>query len=81
MELSAGENDEEDVALETETPSNPEDPEQPMPLEFFSSASTGALELEGSASQDISLTNSELLEEESDNEQPLVLYILADDAT
>jgi len=52
-----------------------------MPLELFLSATTNALELESAASQDISLSNSDLLEEDSENERPLVLYILSDDAT
>jgi len=83
LELSAGEeeDDGEQVALETKAPSNQEVSEQPMPLELFLSATTNALELESAASQDISLSNSDLLEEDSENERPLVLYILSDDAT
>jgi len=83
LELSAGEeeDDGEQVAPETKAPSNREVSEQPMPLELFLSATTNALELESAASQDISLSNSDLLEEDSENERPLVLYILSDDAT
>jgi len=83
LELSAGEeeDDQEPAALETKALSNQEVSEQPMPLELFLSATTNALELESAASQDISLSNSDLLEEDSENERPLVLYILSDDAT
>jgi len=83
LELSAGEeeDDQEPAALETKALTNQEVSEQPMPLELFLSATTNALELESAASQDISLSNSDLLEEDSENERPLVLYILSDDAT
>lgn len=52
-----------------------------VPLELLLSATTSALELETSASNDISLNGSDLLEEESENDRPLVLFVLSDDGT
>ncbi|KAH8309096.1 hypothetical protein KR059_005694 [Drosophila kikkawai] len=83
-----GEEDEEEedgeAALDNDNPTNRQLLEQSMPLELFlSAATTSALELETSGgSPELSLNGSDLLEEEdNENDQPLVLYILSDDGT
>lgn len=78
LTLPPGDDDDDEATLDQE---NNETSDLGVPLELLLSATTSALELETSASNDISLNGSDLLEEESENDRPLVLFVLSDDGT